>query len=83
MTRDRRYHQFVMGCLSSERIQRREDIFMKRKKLAALIGILGALGLPAANGRVQVPKSDVPKLGQASVKDAIAAMTLEEKLLQG
>lgn len=56
---------------------------MKRKKLAALIGILGALGLPAANGRVQVPKSDVPKLGQASVKDAIAAMTLEEKLLQG
>jgi len=44
-----------------------------------LIGFLITFGLTAASDQAQAGKSSVPKLGQASIPDVIAAMTLEEK----
>jgi beta-glucosidase len=52
---------------------------MKKIEIAAFIAVLSLFCLPLGYSSVQPENKGGPQLGKASIKDVIAAMTLEEK----
>jgi len=58
---------------------REGSLHMKSLKTVMILGILCLLSLSFADGNASAQKTEGPKLGKASIRAVIGAMTLEEK----